>query len=159
MTGVQTCALPISNSQVANDTPKAGVDREDFANASKSELKTVVNVITELSNDLKEKVSRIAEVIISSVKPFQLMMGKIIGIGAVGLIQFLIWGVLIIVIQLAVPVLFPQLFEGMQAQPVQPGMMAAVDATKQQPDMIKGLMEGLNQINFPLIVGCFYFIS
>ena len=48
-----------SNSQVTNDTPKAGVDREDFANASKSELKTVVNVITELSNDLKEKVSRI----------------------------------------------------------------------------------------------------
>lgn len=106
---------------------------------------------------VEEKVSRIAEVIISSVKPFQLMMGKIIGIGAVGLIQFLIWGALVLVLQLAVPVLFPQLFEGIQAQPVQPGMMAAVDATKQQPDMIRGLMEGLNQINFPLIVGCFVF--
>lgn len=106
---------------------------------------------------VEEKVSRIAEVIISSVKPFQLMMGKIIGIGAVGLVQFLIWGALVIILQLAVPVLFPQLFEGMQAQPVQPGMMAAVDATKQQPDMIRGLMEGLNQINFPLIVGCFVF--
>lgn len=106
---------------------------------------------------VEEKVSRIAEVIISSVKPFQLMMGKIIGIGAVGLLQFVIWGALIIVIQLAVPVLFPQLFEGMQTQPMQPGMLAAADAAKQQPDMIRGLMEGLNQINFPLIIGCFIF--
>lgn len=41
---------------------------------------------------LEEKTSRILEVMVSSVKPFQLMMGKIIGIGAVGLTQFLIWG-------------------------------------------------------------------
>jgi ABC-2 type transport system permease protein len=40
---------------------------------------------------MEEKTNRIAEVIISSVRPFQLMMGKIIGIGAVGLTQFLIW--------------------------------------------------------------------
>ncbi len=40
---------------------------------------------------LEEKNSRIVEVIISSVKPIQLMMGKIIGIGLVGLTQFLIW--------------------------------------------------------------------
>jgi len=39
----------------------------------------------------EEKNSRIVEVIISSVKPFQLMMGKIIGIALVGLTQFLIW--------------------------------------------------------------------
>jgi ABC-2 type transport system permease protein len=40
---------------------------------------------------IEEKVSRIVEVIISSVKPFQLMMGKIIGIGLVGLTQFVLW--------------------------------------------------------------------
>ena len=39
----------------------------------------------------EEKTSRIAEVVISSVKPFQLMIGKIIGIGMVALTQFLIW--------------------------------------------------------------------
>src|SRR5215203_151531 len=44
---------------------------------------------------MEEKTNRIAEVMISSVKPFQLMMGKIIGIGAVGLTQFLIWIILI----------------------------------------------------------------
>lgn len=43
---------------------------------------------------IEEKVSRIIEVIVSSVKPFQLMMGKIIGVGLVGLTQFLIWMVL-----------------------------------------------------------------
>lgn len=43
---------------------------------------------------IEEKTSRIVEVIISSVKPFQLMMGKIIGIGLVGLTQFILWIVL-----------------------------------------------------------------
>ncbi|MDB5223774.1 MAG: rane protein [Chitinophagaceae bacterium] len=45
---------------------------------------------------MEEKMNRIAEVIISSVKPFQLMAGKIIGIAAVGLTQLLIWFVLIV---------------------------------------------------------------
>lgn len=44
---------------------------------------------------IEEKSSRIIEILISSIKPFQLMMGKIIGIGAVGLTQFLIWVILI----------------------------------------------------------------
>lgn len=43
---------------------------------------------------MEEKTSRIVEVIISSVKPFQLMLGKIIGVGAVGLTQFVIWAIL-----------------------------------------------------------------
>ncbi|MDO7874188.1 ABC transporter permease [Hymenobacter sp. ASUV-10] len=42
----------------------------------------------------EEKSSRIMEVMLSSVKPFDLMMGKIIGIAAVGLTQFLLWGIL-----------------------------------------------------------------
>ncbi|MEO5500175.1 MAG: ABC transporter permease [Ginsengibacter sp.] len=45
---------------------------------------------------MEEKMNRIAEVIISSVKPFQLMMGKILGIAAVGITQLLIWLVLIV---------------------------------------------------------------
>jgi ABC-2 type transport system permease protein len=43
---------------------------------------------------IEEKTSRIVEVIISSVKPFELMMGKIIGIAMVGLTQFLLWIIL-----------------------------------------------------------------
>ena len=43
---------------------------------------------------LEEKSSHVIEVVISTVKPFELMLGKILGIGAVGLTQFLIWSVL-----------------------------------------------------------------
>lgn len=43
---------------------------------------------------MEEKTSRIVEVILSSVKPFQLMMGKIIGVALVGLTQFLLWVIL-----------------------------------------------------------------
>lgn len=47
---------------------------------------------------MEEKMNRIAEVIISSVKPFQLMLGKILGIAAVGITQLLIWIVFIILL-------------------------------------------------------------
>ncbi|MGE6219695.1 ABC transporter permease [Nubsella zeaxanthinifaciens] len=47
---------------------------------------------------IEEKTSRIIEVMISSVKPFQLMMGKIIGIALVGLTQFMLWIVLTLTI-------------------------------------------------------------
>lgn len=50
---------------------------------------------------IEEKTSRIVEVIVSSVKPFQLMMGKIIGVGMVGLTQFVIWIVLGVVVSTA----------------------------------------------------------
>ena len=44
---------------------------------------------------MEEKTNRIVEVMVSSVKPFQMMMGKIIGVGAVGLTQVLIWAIMI----------------------------------------------------------------
>ena len=47
---------------------------------------------------IEEKTSRIVEVIISSVKPFQLMMGKILGVALVGLTQFALWTLLTIAI-------------------------------------------------------------
>jgi len=51
-----------------------------------------------MSGVLQEKTSRIVEVIISSVKPFELMMGKIIGIALVGLTQFLMWMLFTVII-------------------------------------------------------------
>ncbi len=55
---------------------------------------------------MEEKSSRIIEVIISSVKPFQLMMGKIVGIGLVGLTQFVAWGFLITILNIIIGILF-----------------------------------------------------
>jgi len=42
---------------------------------------------------IEEKASRIIEVLVSSLKPFQLLLGKLLGVGAVSLVQFAIWGV------------------------------------------------------------------
>ena len=47
---------------------------------------------------IEEKTSRIIEIIVSSVKPFQLMMGKILGNASAGLLQFFIWGIILFVI-------------------------------------------------------------
>lgn len=47
---------------------------------------------------MEEKTNRIAEVIVSSVKPFQLMVGKIVGIGLVAITQFLLWIVFMFVL-------------------------------------------------------------
>jgi ABC-2 type transport system permease protein len=55
---------------------------------------------------MEEKSSRIIEVIISSVKPFQLMMGKIVGIGLVGLTQFMAWGFLVFILNIIAGAIF-----------------------------------------------------
>jgi len=51
---------------------------------------------------IEEKTNRIVEVIVSSVKPFQLMLGKIIGVALVGLTQFILWVILTITISSSV---------------------------------------------------------
>ena len=105
---------------------------------------------------MEEKVNRIAEVIISSVKPFQLMMGKITGIGTVGLVQFIIWMVLVFGLQFGITLLFPDLVGHLHGQPMQPAGMQAAEAMKNSGALTE-LMQGLNTINFPLIIGCFIF--
>jgi len=55
---------------------------------------------------MEEKMNRIVEVMISSVKPFQLMLGKILGVSAVGLTQILIWIILIPTVAVVVQLLF-----------------------------------------------------
>lgn len=59
---------------------------------------------------LEEKNNRIVEVLISSVKPVELLLGKIIGIALVGLTQFLIWIVFTLVILVGVQVAAPEMF-------------------------------------------------
>lgn len=105
---------------------------------------------------MEEKTNRIAEVMVSSVRPFQLMMGKILGIGAVGLVQFLIWIVLILALQLLIPVLFPGVLEQMAAQ----APMNLPDQTVQQPAP-SAMLAALSSINFTQIILCFlvYFLG
>jgi len=61
---------------------------------------------------LEEKSNRIIEVLISSVKPMQLMLGKIIGVAMVGLTQFLAWVILTLILIMGVQFAAPNLFAG-----------------------------------------------
>lgn len=101
---------------------------------------------------MEEKMNRIAEVIVSSVKPFQLMLGKVIGIGAVGLTQFAIWIILVVLLQIILPLIFPALFHQLAAQAssnpgVQPGGSSA----------LLTITEGLKNLPIGRILFCFIF--
>ncbi|MFN8264705.1 MAG: ABC transporter permease [Chitinophagaceae bacterium] len=104
---------------------------------------------------MEEKTNRIAEVMVSSVKPFQLMLGKIIGIAAVGLTQLLLWIILITVLSSVIPVLLsPDVLQ--QAQQANQSMpnMAQNNTMALKVLELKGIMA---TANWPLIIGCFLF--
>lgn len=105
---------------------------------------------------MEEKTNRIAEVIISSVRPFQLMMGKILGIGAVGLTQFLIWIILISGISMLLTSMIPHdvLLQAQQTGQQIPGSMQQGSEAMRN---IAGAQAALSSINWGLVVFCFIF--
>lgn len=104
---------------------------------------------------MEEKTNRIAEVIISSVTPFQLMMGKIIGIGLVGLTQFAIWIILLVTMYTIGGAVFLTTADiSTMADP------EVMNAAAQQPE-VGLILEKLSQINWGLVISSFvlYFIG
>lgn len=93
-----------------------------------------------MSGVIEEKTSKIVEVIISSVKPFQLMMGKILGIAAVGLVQFAIWVILMGVVTAGTLAYFgvkmpqQQAMEQVMAQQQSPQDSGQNEAAQKQAD-------------------------
>ncbi len=108
---------------------------------------------------MEEKQSRIVEVIISSVKPFQLMMGKIIGIALVGLTQFALWVVLGIAIFGFSKNFYPDHSKKQQIQSVmeQQQDIMQQDSPEPQLDKMQEIISMTDTVNFPLIIGCFIF--
>lgn len=82
---------------------------------------------------IEEKTNRIIEIIISSVKPFQLMMGKIIGTSLAGILQFLIWIVLGVVLMFSLSAVF-----GSQQEAV-----ATAQVTAEQAEVAMSFMDKL----------------
>jgi ABC-2 type transport system permease protein len=108
---------------------------------------------------MEEKTNRIAEVIVSSVRPFQLMMGKITGIGAVGLTQFLLWIVLIVGLAVIGQGLIPrdtwnEVQQMQQASAVGNASAAKAGEAAQQIFKVKS---ALDTANWGLILFCFLF--
>ena len=88
---------------------------------------------------MEEKTNRIVEVIISSVKPFELMMGKILGVALVGLTQFLGWIILSITLVFGLGSMFGTSLSQMKQLPQNgPGQVAMQQAIDQN-DMLSGI--------------------
>jgi len=97
---------------------------------------------------MEEKTSRIVEVIISSVRPFELMLGKVLGIASVGLLQFAIWVVLLVGLAIVGGIVL-----GVSGTEI---AASQVDGpTPEQQDMAQKIAMGLGQFKIELI---FYFL-
>lgn len=112
---------------------------------------------------MEEKNNRIVEIVISSVKPFQLMMGKVIGICAVGLTQIVLWMLLSVVAVGAIQASHSALFQAAQASHnITEVATKGTDATVQMLDAMQAndvseLIQGLISINFGVLMGMFLF--
>jgi len=108
---------------------------------------------------IEEKTTRIIEVIVSSVKPFQLMLGKILGIGMVGLTQFLLW----IILSAGLAAIAGTLLidtDDTKAKVEQlgkdrTGMSAAAGET--DADMLVNFTKAASTVDIPYIIGTFLF--
>ncbi len=106
---------------------------------------------------IEEKNNRIVEVIISSVKPFQLMMGKIIGIGLVGLTQFTLW----IVISSSLMAIASQVFLDQPNVTQEIAQQSGAMAAGVEDDISKEVIAALNSLDFTTIILSFiiYFLG
>jgi ABC-2 type transport system permease protein len=102
---------------------------------------------------MEEKTNRIVEVMMSSIRPFELMLGKIIGAGAVGLTQVLAWLVLGGAVMLLVPLLVDVDPQAMQS-PVGASAAAAIDPEEAQAETFR-LLQEIGKQDWPLLVGAF----
>lgn len=101
---------------------------------------------------MEEKTNRIVEVIISSVKPFQLMMGKILGVSAVGLTQMLIWMLMTFVLSSVATA-----FLGMDAAAMQSSMPAQQGGSEEMTSQASMVFEALASQNWGYILPLFLF--
>lgn len=115
---------------------------------------------------IEEKTSRIVEVIISSVKPFQLMIGKITGIAMVGLTQFLLWILLTFAIVTFFQTLMPNTFNFKNTEnPIignskimnQEQMLQLNEETQYKNQGMRDIIESIGNIDFGVMIFSFLF--
>lgn len=104
---------------------------------------------------IEEKTSRIVEVIVSTVRPFQLMMGKIVGVALVGLTQFLLWILLVALITSIINAVFLSDVTSLTQN------MGDVSMNTHQggsnTNSAVNILEALKNFNFVEIIACFIF--
>jgi len=115
---------------------------------------------------IEEKTNRIVEVIVSSVKPFQLMLGKIIGVALVGLTQFILWIVLTTVIYVGITsTVFKNQIQDTLTQNNQIEKVMKNDILSQShkmekvgtPNEVIDMFNFADGLNLPVLITCFAF--
>ena len=112
---------------------------------------------------IEEKTSRVVEIIISSVKPVQFMSGKILGIGCVGLVQFILWIVLTLgLVAGAQQILFPEPYIPSEMPEIAETLGASTTSKIMTPetstmDYAINLFQTLDGVNWPVMIGAFVF--
>lgn len=104
----------------------------------------------------EEKINRIIEVIISSVKPFELMLGKVLGIGLVGLTQFAIWAILIGIFTFGASAFFGLDMSGMQEITNNEAAQQVMNDEGVQQKVMT-IMKELMGMNWALIIPLYFF--
>jgi len=112
---------------------------------------------------IEEKSNRVIEVVISSVKPFQLMLGKIIGIGLVGVTQFILWIFLSVSFMGAISAVMLGSNEGLAitTSPATNTEQSIHPTNTEENSKIQSVLESIKTIDYGPILGCFllYFIG
>ncbi|MDR1345404.1 MAG: ABC transporter permease [Bacteroidales bacterium] len=158
------------------------MDKNGDEKASMTELNKIVGILCGfliylfvfmfasqvLRSVLEEKTNRIIEVLVSSVKPVQLLMGKVIGVALVGLTQFALWIALTLVLLLGIQVALPLYFKqdsamlAMQQQslPLDQNTIAMPNMNAINMDNPAGILQMIQEL-FPVSFGtlllCFLF--
>jgi ABC-2 type transport system permease protein len=144
--------LNLPNTVAVTQISKTGVEKEDsskvaygigYGSAFLMYILVLLFGVQVMRGVSEEKTNRIAEVMVSSVQPLELMLGKIMGIGLVGLTGFAIWIGIILLIQFALLPLF--------------GAGAMQASAGQSLGALTGLSKIFTSVNWPVILGCFLF--
>ncbi len=114
---------------------------------------------------IEEKTSRIVEIIVSSVKPFQLLMGKIVGVAMVGLTQFVLWIFLTMTIVTIFMAVFSSDLGSYQSSQLKMADKSvvptenAIDSGSSDDlnESVITIFESIKSINFGVLIGAFFF--
>ena len=167
--GIDTHVLERVNTSVSIDTKNLTGDDGDgekdsstgaafvvgFAAAFIIYISIFIYGVQVMRGVIEEKTNRIVEVIISSVKPFQLMVGKITGIALVGLTQFLLWIVLGTAIS-TVAIGMLRSTSGADQEQVSEALKES-PGLEQRANMPEKVMAAFNTLDVPLLLGSFLF--
>ena len=110
---------------------------------------------------IEEKTNRIIEIVVSSVKPFELLMGKIIGIAMVGLTQFAGWVIISMILMFTIfSIYFPNQYNAATQTGIETQELASLNSQGKITDIIEFSEVSdflLNDINWLLMIGLFIF--